>query len=94
MTPQERPESFPICTEEMAITITGNVGGETKMSPHTSEKEICGLSNNNSLSARDKNGHFGEATHNHPNGIMMTKGHVKTGDKVHRDRFPGTGGNR
>jgi hypothetical protein len=94
VTPQERPESFPKCTEEMSIMIRDNVGGETKMSPHMSEKEIHSLSNSSSLSARDKNGHFGEATHNHPNGIMMMKGHGKTGDEVHRDRFPGTGGNR
>ena len=74
--------------------IKDNVGGESKISPHMSEKEIDSLSSCSSLSERDKNGHFGEAIHNHPNGIMMKKGHGKTGDEFHRDRFLGTGGNR
>jgi len=64
------------------------------MSPHMSEKDIHNLSNNSSLSARDKNGHFGELTHNHPNGIMMTKVHGKNSDEVHIDIFPETRGNR
>ena len=38
VTPQERPESFPKCIEETSIMIIYNVGGETKMSPHLSEK--------------------------------------------------------
>jgi hypothetical protein len=63
------------------------------MIPHMNEKEIRNLSSKNSLSARKKNGHFGEATHNHPNGIMMMKGHGNTGDEFHRDRFLGMGGN-
>jgi hypothetical protein len=60
------------------------------MSPHMSEKEIRSLSNKSSLSARNKNGYFGEVTHNHPNGIMMMEFHGNTDDEVHRDRFPGT----
>jgi len=94
VTPQEKRESFPKCNEETSINIRKNVGGETKMSAHMSEKKTRSLSNNSSLSARDKNGHFGEVTHNHPNGIMMKKGHGKTGDEVHIDRFPRMGGNR
>jgi hypothetical protein len=74
----------------MGITIRDNVGWETKMSPLMSEKQICSLINNNSLSARDKNGHFGEATYNHPNVIMMMKGHGKTSDEFHGDKFLGT----
>ena len=54
-----------------------------------SEKEIHSLSNKSGLSARNKNGYFGEATHNHQNGIMMMEFHGNTDDEVHRDRFPG-----
>jgi len=91
--PQERLDIFPNCTKEMGIMIIDNIGGETKMIPHMSEKEIHSLSSSSSLSARDKNGHFGEAIDNHPNGIMMMKGHGNIGDEVHRDRFQGTRGN-
>jgi hypothetical protein len=87
VTPHERLESFLKCIEETGIAIRDNVGWETKMSPPMSEKEIHSLSNNNSLSARDKNGHFGEVTYNHPNVIMMMKGHGKTNDEFHRDKF-------
>jgi hypothetical protein len=87
VTPQERLASFFKCIEETGITITDNVGWDTKMSPLMSEKEIRSLRNNNSLSERDKNGHFGEATYNHPNVIMMMKGHGKTNDEFCRDKF-------
>jgi hypothetical protein len=55
-----------------------------------SEKEIHSLSNKSGLTARNKNGYFGEATHNHPNSIMMMEVHGNIGDEVHRDIFPGT----
>jgi len=90
VTPRKRPESFEKCIEEMGITIKDNVGWETKMIPIMSEKEIFFLSNNNSLSAREKNVHFGEATYNLPNVIMMMKGHGKTSHEFHRDKFLGT----
>jgi hypothetical protein len=78
----------------MRIIIIDNVGGDTKMIPYMGENEIHNFSNNSSLSARDKNIHFREATHNHPNGIMIVKGHGKTVDEVQKSRFLGMGGNR
>jgi hypothetical protein len=81
VTPQERLDIFPKGTKEMGIMIRDNVGGETKMSPYMGEKEIHGLSSSSSLSAREKNGHLGEAARNRQNGIMMTKFHGKTNVK-------------
>jgi len=41
------------------------------------------MSNSCGLGARDKKGHFGEATDYDPNGIMFMKGHGETTNKIH-----------
>jgi hypothetical protein len=77
----------------MGIMIIDNIGGETKLIPHMTEKYIHSLSSSSSVSAREKNGHFGEVIDNHLNGIMMMKCHGNISDEVHKDRFQGTRGN-